>query len=116
MYMRIGAALAIVLGLWAGYAKVKDIGYQEASTKYEQQIKEYQTEVANRIKAIETSSQALVLETRTNNEVLTKNVSNIVYGLKGKNLVIIKDGVCTPSKTFSDSFLLINKQVNESIK
>lgn len=116
VYMRIGGALAIALALYLGYAKIKDIGYQEASQKYELQIEQYQEQLAKKIQAIELSSQTLVAESRDNNEQMTNNVNSIIKGLKGKNLVIVKNGECTPSKEFSDSFVTINKRVNENIK
>lgn len=101
---------------YLGYSKVKDIGYQEAATKYELVIKENEDKITAKIKTIENNSVLLVEQQRVANEVLSADVAKILKGVKGKTLTIVKNGECSPSPTFSDSFKEINKRVNESLK
>ncbi len=103
-------------GLYLGYSKVKSIGYNEASDKYELVIKEYNQRVLDKIDAIEQNSNTLVIEAKANSDNLSKGISTITKSIKNKPMVVVKEGVCTPSVTFSNSFGEINKRVNESIK
>lgn len=109
--------LSSIMGLgYLGYSKIKAIGYQEASAKYEERIKEYNSKVLAKVEAIEQNSIVLSEEARTNNAKLQKNITSVVSTMKGKTLTIVKNGECTPSKTFTDSFNQINHIVNENIK
>ena len=115
--MILAALISSISGLgYLGYSKIKSIGYQEAADKYELVIKDYNERVLNKIDAIEQNSSTLIVESRTNTELLSKNVTGIVKWLKGKTLTIVKNGECTPSKTFSNSFNQINRTVNENMK
>jgi hypothetical protein len=99
-----------------GYNHVKDIGYKEAETKYTQVIKDYENNVSRKINVIEAISNSLAIESKESSEALAKDVGNILSNTKGKTLTVIKNGECTPSKTFSDSFTEINKRTNQSMK
>lgn len=115
----IGYALAVagVMGsLYAGYSHVKHIGYVEAETKYELKFKEYEAKRDAKIQKIEELSSILVEESRTNNDATKKGISSVLAAAKGKPLVVVKGGECTPSQTFSDSILTINKRINQSIQ
>lgn len=91
-------------------------GYTSAETKYTKIIKEYQVDVANKIAVLERTSTELATKQQKNSDKLTKDIGSIMYSIKDKSLVIVKEGKCTPSKTFLDSFIMINKQVNQNIK
>lgn len=108
-------SLITALG-YTGYSKIKQIGYDEAATKYELVIKKNQDEINVKIKTIETNSTLLIEQQKLANEAVAGDISKILKGVKGKTLTIIKNGECSPSTTFSDSFTTINKRVNESIK
>ena len=101
---------------YLGYSKVKQIGYAEAETKYVALIAEHNRAIDSKITQLEKSSRALVAITEANNTKLTQNIGQIVLGLNGKTLTVIKDGKCIPTKEFSDSFGKLNSAVNESIK
>lgn len=116
LIMRIAGAALIALALYLGYTHVKSIGYEEASTKYEARIKDYEDNVARKIDSIETLSNTLAIESRENNEIVARDIEDILKKVKGKPLVIVKDGECTPSKTFSDSIGELNKRANQAIK
>lgn len=115
------AFMACVLSLtgslgYLGYSKVKQIGYEEAETKYTKIIAEHNKAVDEKIRELEKSSRQLVALTEANNTKLTQNIGQIVLGLNGKTLTVIKNGKCVPTKEFSDSFGKLNGAVNESIK
>lgn len=98
------------------FSYVKHIGYVEAETKYTKIIEEHNKAIDVKISELEKSSRALVTLTESNNTKLTQNIGQIVLGLNGKTLTIIKDGKCVPTKEFSDSFGKLNSTVNESMK
>ena len=110
------AAAGVVGSIYAGYSHIKHIGYVEAETKYEQVIKDYETKRDAKIRSIEELSGILVTETRKNNDATAKSIAAVLLATKTKPLVVVKDGECTPSQTFSDSIITINKRINESIQ
>ena len=116
LIMRIAGAAAIALALYLGYAHIKSIGYAEASVVYEQKIRAYEDGINKKIDTIQALSTSLVVNTTINNDLLAKDVSGILDRVKGKPLVIVKNGECVPSQTFSDTFNQINKRTNESMK
>lgn len=95
---------------------IKQIGYNKAETKYLAIIAKHNKAIDEKITELEKSSKALVELTESNNTKLTQNIGQIVLGLNGKTLTIIKDGKCIPTKEFSDSFGKLNSAVNESMK
>ena len=110
------AAAGIMGSIYAGYSHVKHIGYQEAETEYKLVIKEYEEQRDAKIRKIEELSGLLITTANANNEATQKDVKTILAAVKGKPLVVVKNGECTPSQTFSDSILTINKRINQSIK
>lgn len=109
------AAIGILGSVYSGYSHVKNIGYQEAAVKYEKVIKDYEEVRNQRIANIEKLSYTLVNESRSNSLATAKGISSVLVAAKAKPLVILKEGECTPSQTFSDSILTINKRINQSI-
>lgn len=109
------AAAGVVGSIYAGYSHIKHIGYIEAETKYELVIKEYEDKRNAKINRIADLSEVLVSESRKNNAATTKSIAAVLEAAKTKPLVVVKDGECTPSQTFSDSILTINKRINQSI-
>lgn len=89
-------------------------GYEAAEDKYTPVIEQYKNLVNTKIAVLETLSESLLTENRNNTNILNKNISTIITNTKAKPLVVIKEGGCVPSQEFSDSFVLINKKVNES--
>ena len=110
-------ALSSTLGLgYLGYSKVKHIGYEEAKVEYEKKYQEYVTAHQTKLDGIVKTSDVLLAEARKGNADTLKGINNILVATKGKPLVIVKDGGCVPSPTFTDSISEINKQVNEKMK
>lgn len=108
--------LAIVTFLFLGYNKVRRIGYQEAATKYEQIISDHVLATQEKLANLEKLSTKLVQITTEADISNAKNIGKISASIRGKSLVILKDGQCNPSPTFLGSFEEINRQANESMK
>ena len=120
VYIRL-ALVALVFSAFAGlgymgYNKIQDIQYQKDLIEFNTKIKEYEDNVNKRIATIENNSSILVSESRENNLVLADGIQSILKGTKGKALVIVKNGDCTPSQTFSDTFNSVNRTVNQNMK
>lgn len=109
-------AAAFSAGIYVGYSHIKQIGYNEAEAKYTLIIKQYETDVNKKIDSIVTMSNNLATINQANNEQLAVDVASILSKVKGKQLVVVKNGECVPSQTFSDSFGQINKQINLNMK
>lgn len=109
-------SVLIAGGSYFIYDKIDTVGYNRAKAEDALVIKKYEDEVATKIAAIEVTSTTLANESRDSAIILNSNILKIVSSTKGKSLVIVKDSGCTPSQTFSDSFNLMNKRVNQNIK
>ena len=113
----LAGTMAAIGGLgYTGYSKIKQIGYDEATAICELNNKERQALIDEKIRNIEVNSNVLIELQKVSNENLSNDIAKISKGFKGKTLTIVKNGECTPSATFSDSFNTINKRVNESLK
>ncbi len=110
------AAAGVMGSIYAGYSHVKGIGYKEAEDKCIQKFAEYEKERDEKIANIEKLAGILVTEGRTSQAALASDITTILKNSKNKPLVIVKDGECNPSKTYSDSMSEINKRVNQDIK
>ena len=110
------ALVLVFLACMYLYDKGSTDGYAKAEAKYTQMINEQNIKISDKISNIEANSNILVTESRASNATLTKDVKGILLGVKGKTLTIVKDGGCTPSQTFSDTFNSVNKRVNQSMK
>lgn len=110
------SALAIMFAIYSGYAYIKNIGYQEAEQVYLERMQKREIEISAKIDSIEMLSNILVKENRDASASLSADMYTIISKVKGKTLTVIKDGECTPSKTFSDSIVEINKRANQAVK
>lgn len=115
--------LAYVLGIsgfigsiYAGYSHIKHIGYEEAKVVYEEKINTLEEERKKRLASIESLATQLVADGQKNKEDVDKSLQSILIATKAKPLVVVKNGECTPSQTFSDSLDAINKRVNQNVK
>ena len=108
--------LALSVAIMGSFFYVKNLGYQEATTKYELIRANEALALAEKVTSLEHASIALAEEAKTANATLALGVDKITAGLKGKTLAIVKNGECYPNKTFSDNFSTINTTVNQSMK
>lgn len=116
LIVKSAGAIALALVLYLGYAQVKSIGYKEAEAVYQEKIAVYEKTLLIKINNIESLSNTLALESRENSEVLARDIEDILKKVKGKPLVIVKDGECTPSANFSNSIGALNQRANQAIK
>jgi hypothetical protein len=110
------ATVTLLTSLYGSFLYIKDMGYKEAETKYTEIIANNERAIQDKSKSIEVMSNVLVEQQKQASIQLNASINSIMAGLKGKTLTVIKNGECTPSQTFSDSFVTINKRTNESIK
>lgn len=110
------AAAGVMGSMYAGYNHIKHTGYLEAEAKYEQKFKDYEKVRDEKLTSIGILSGILVADSKANQESTEKAMKAILAATKNKPLVVVKDGGCTPSQTFSDSISEINKRVNQSMK
>jgi hypothetical protein len=119
-YLKLGVislVFSVVTGFgYLGYSKIKQIGYEEAKVEYQVKYKEYVDSHQTKLDSIVKTSEVLLVESRKSNVDTLKGINTILASTKGKPLVIVKDGGCVPSPTFTDSISEINKQVNEKMK
>ena len=101
---------------YLAFEKVKNIGYEEYKVLCDKRFAEHKEATDKRIEALETVSNTLVVENRENSALLAKDVAQLLKGVKGKTLTIVKDGGCTPTTTFADTFNSVNVRVNQSMK
>lgn len=114
--IKAAVAAAIAGFLFFGYEKIKDIGYKEAEQKYTQVIKNYEENINKKIDNIESLAGNLVVENRENSLLLATDINTILGKVKGKTLTVVKNGECSPSQTFSDTYVQINQRANQSMK
>lgn len=114
--IRLIAAAVIAAALYTTYNHIKQIGYKEAEAKYEQVIKDYETNVSKKIDSIEILATNLSKDSKRTRAQLSGDIDKIVEGQKGKSLTIIKDGECNPNQTFIDGFVSMNQRANQSLK
>ncbi len=107
---------ALSMFLFTGYVKVKNIGRQEASAEYSLIIANQQKLIDVKIAGIEVLATTLISNNAINSNKLAIDIATIVKNTKGKSLTVVKEGVCTPSQTFTSSFAEINKRTNQTIK
>lgn len=101
--------LLSVLLVASGYLvfdAIFDMGYQKASNKYEQRIKDYEDALVERINRIENHSIIYMQTTHDANTLFNSKLEKVLANVSKKNepLYIVKEGKCTPSKEFVDSY------------
>ena len=98
--------------LYLGYNKIYDRGYDKATVEYAEKLKAYEDKVDARIGKIEKLGSELQILAEVDS-VTTRNAFNeILLATKGKQMYIIKDGKCSPSKDFIDAYNLAVDKAN----
>lgn len=95
------AASAIFGMLYASYQYVKQQGALEAKAECEQQFKEYQNKVAERLETLESSLSTISGSLSQQNQQLSRNIGQVLQRVKKPEYVtVVKDGNCTLSQEF----------------
>lgn len=93
-----------------------DYGYNTASTKYKEEIAIKEAILNDKVDALQNTALSLLDSQISYTNKLSEDLRDLTNGIKTKQLVVIKNGECTPSQTFSDSFGEVNKRVNQSMQ
>lgn len=113
----IAIIFAVVTGVgYTTYNHIKDIGFQEAKVICDENFKKYEEQRSKKISEIETESKDLAAQSKLREGELTKKMTLLKKQLKIKPLVLVKEGKCTLTQEFSDSFGKINQTANQSMK
>lgn len=108
--------IALLLLIYTGYSRIKAIGYQEASVKYELIIQEGVKANQSKLDNLERLSSVIVNNSAKSSAENAKHIGEVITKLKGKSLVVINKGECAPTPAFLSGFSEINRQANESMK
>ena len=105
--------LAILLSLFFVYNYIYQRGVEATTVVYEAKIKAQQEQLDKQIASIEKNSILLVEQGNLNSAMVKKDLNKILAAAKTKPLVIYKNGECSPSQTFLDSWNQINLRGNQ---
>lgn len=94
---------AISMTAYLGATKLMAMGYEDAKSYYEPIIRKHEDNQIAKIASVEGLVKGLVANTDAYNASLINDIDSIRSGLKGKTIVVYKDGKCTLSKEFLDS-------------
>lgn len=94
---------AILLALGLAYNTVYMQGYSKAEQKYTKIIEEHTTKQATNIASLTTLVTTLVENREAQDAALASDLETIKTRMRGKALVVYKDGTCSLTKTFLDS-------------
>lgn len=118
--LKLGVYLAIAGSIYAagysGYNWIFHKGVTDATVKYEALLLAKDQELAAKLEEILVDSMNLAKEDAKRQSRLEHDLKKVLANSVKEPVTIVKDGVCTPTQAFSDSFNSINARVNESIK
>jgi 23S rRNA pseudoU1915 N3-methylase RlmH len=94
----------------------RNFGEEHCIAKYEQQIRERDEAINEKVSELNDSSNKLAVNQKADTQKLRKDLQLILAQVKeGKQpVVIVKDGKCLPSETFVETVNKINRRVNET--
>ncbi|CAB4134054.1 hypothetical protein UFOVP273_8 [uncultured Caudovirales phage] len=105
-------SVLLVILLYTGYEHIKQVGYNEASTKYEAIIKDYNDKLDKRISTIETNSTQLVQAQNDAAAKIDQSIDQITVLAKKKPLYVVNQTGCIPSQNFLDSYNSVINRAN----
>ena len=110
--------VAALLGgfVYSAYNWAFNAGYDKATQKYTAMVDKQEKAIDAKLEKLFVVSTQLVEQSSIKQEQLDKALLVIATNSAKKPLVIYKEGKCTPTATFSDSFSEINKAANQGLK
>lgn len=108
-----GIVLILSLVLGYGYRSAYNHGKLSAQEVCIKNMQTYQNEVKAKIVIIEANLAEIASITNNREKALGKDITKILEGVKKEPVVIIKEGVCTPSKNFIEG---INQAIDRANK
>lgn len=108
-----GIVLILSLVLGYGYRSAYNHGKLSAQEVCIKNMQAYQNEVKAKIVIIEANLTEIASITNNREKALGKDITKILEGVKKEPVVIIKEGVCTPSKNFIEGINQAIDRANE---
>lgn len=108
-----GIVLILSLVLGYGYRSAYNHGKLSAQEVCIKNMQTYQNEVKAKIVIIEANLTEIASITNNREKALGKDITKILEGVKKEPVVIIKEGVCTPSKNFIEGINQAIDRANE---
>ena len=108
-----GIVLVLSLVLGYGYRSAYNHGKLSAQEVCIKNMQTYQNEVKAKIVIIEANLTEIASMTNNREKALGKDITKILEGVKKEPVVIIKEGVCTPSKNFIEGINQAIDRANE---
>lgn len=108
-----GIVLILSLVLGYGYRSAYNHGKLSAQEVCIKNMQTYQNEVKAKIVIIEANLTEIASMTNNREKALGKDITKILEGVKKEPVVIIKEGVCTPSKNFIEGINQAIDRANE---
>lgn len=105
--------IAVVTVLGLVYNAIYQRGVAATTQTYELKIAEQQKLLDTKVATLELLSTQLVTQTALNQQNLNADLAKILAAAKTKPLVVYKNGECSPSQTFLDSWNQINLRGNQ---
>jgi hypothetical protein len=110
-------AAAISAAVYAGYAHIKQIGFEEGKTEttqfYEAKIKESNDKLDQHIHVLEKLSTTIVDNHKEFTVKLDNDIKGVLLTVKGMTPYVVVDGKCAPSPAFVDAYNKMIKRANE---
>lgn len=111
------AVVISVLGVaYSGYKHIYNKGFIAATSICDENMRKQQEALNAKLQKVFEVSQQEAAANVTRQIKLENGLKKILTESRKEPTTIIKEGVCYPSKSFSDSFGAINRQANEAIK
>lgn len=108
-----GIVLILSLVLGYGYRSAYNHGKLSAQEVCIKNMQAYQNEVKAKIVIIEANLTEIASITNNREKALGKNITKILEGVKKEPVVVIKEGVCAPSKNFIEGINQAIDRANE---
>lgn len=106
----------ITAGSYMVHTNIYNKGYLAAKSICEENQQIQQQALDVKLADIFKASQDLAAADAARQRGLDASLKKILDASRKEPTTIIKEGVCYPSKSFSDSFDAINRQTNQAIK
>lgn len=108
-----GLALLLIIGIGLGYRSAYNHGKLSAQEVCIKNMQAYQNEVKAKIVIIEANLTEIASITNNREKALGKDITKILEGVKKEPVVVIKEGVCAPSKNFIEGINQAIDRANE---
>ena len=109
-------AASVVGAGYAGYSHIYNKGFIAAKAICDENQRIQQEALDIKLADIFKASQDMAAADAARQKGLDASLRKILDASKKEPTTVIKEGVCYPSKSFSDSFDAINRQTNQTIK